>query len=387
MKAARVLALLLTGAGIFSGCAGATRQVRLVTLTELTGPHAAYGNGIRKAASLALEEYRATLENAGWDVDLTAYDARGPAKDFSAAVSRIASQPDVFCVVVHAGTGMAFLALPPLRAAGIPAVFPAETSPLPENDPPPGTLWLSPDDRMHGAADAEWTAANGFTGVLLIAESGAHSQAIADGYLARAETLSLPVTQFQLAPQPYSSAWILSFNTAAPQLVYFSGSSSTVPSLLKDLEQSEFQGSFLYAESLGEDQITVPLEPASIPFIFSPAAFHSEEAFPDEPFAKKYRGAYGSEPPPLSGLGYDASALCLQPLLQTKSGDPDPSIPRDAVRSAWQAGETWNGISGSYPLNGSRSCRTWIHTPARNSTNGRIPTLEQRPPAAMDSAC
>ena len=376
MKTALALALLLAGAGIFSGCGDATRRMRLVTLTELTGPHAQFGNGIRKAAGLALEEYRAALENAGWYVEIAAYDARGPAQDFSAAVSRIASQPDVLCTVVHAGTAGTFSALAPLRAAGIPAVFPAETAPLPDDDPLPGTLWLSPDDRIHGAADAEWAAANGFSGVFLLEESGAHSQAIADGFLERAETFSLPVTQFHLSAGQYSSAWVLSFNSTAPPLVYFSGSAFTIPPLVQDLEQSGFTGSFFYAESLAEDSIPAPLVPDSIQFIYSPAAFHSEESFHNEAFAEKYRAAYGSDPPPLSELGFDASALCLQPLLQKGNGDPILSAPRDAIRFAWQTGDTWEGFSGTYSLNGGRSRRTWIHIPSRDAITGRIPALE-----------
>ncbi|MBN2085857.1 MAG: ABC transporter substrate-binding protein [Anaerolineales bacterium] len=373
MKAACTIALLLAGAGFFSGCGDAARRLRLVTWTELTGPHAQFGDGIRKAAGLALEEYREALEIAGWDVELAAYDARGPAQDFSAAVSRIASQPDVFCTVVHAGTARVFSALAPLRAAGIPAVFPAETAPLPDDDPLPGTLWLSPDDRIHGAADAEWTASNGFTGVFLLVESGAHSRAIADGYLERAKTLSLPVTQFQLSAEQYSSAWVLSFNDAAPPLVYFSGSTLRIPPLLQDLQQSGFTGSFFYAESLAEDLLPAPLVPDSIQFIFSPAAYHSENFFPDESFAEKYRAAYGSDPPPLSELGFDASALCLQPLLQRGSGDPILSAPRDAIRSAWQTGGAWEGLSGTYSLNGVRSRGTWVHIPSRDSITGRIP--------------
>jgi ABC-type branched-subunit amino acid transport system substrate-binding protein len=387
LRTARALALLLLGAGIFSGCGDSVRKLRLVTLTDLTGPNAAYGDGIRKAAGLALEEHRLALEKAGWQVELTAYDARGSVQDFTAAVSRIAAQPDVFCGILHTDTAKIFSAIPLLRTAGIPAVFPAETTPVPEDDPLSGTLWLSPDDSVHGAADAGWAAADGFTEVFMLAESGGHSQIIADGFLQRAETLTLPVTVFPLSPQQYSSAWILSFNNAAPRLVYYSGSAHALPALLADLERLGFQGSFFFAEGEAEDRLPTPVESDSIRFIFSPAAYRSEDILRDDPFAEKYRGAYEADPPPLSELGFDAAALCLQPLLQAGRGDPDPSVPRDAVRSAWRSGRTWEGYGGSYSLDGRRPCRTWIYTSPHGSLSNGIPVLEPYSPVIKSAAC
>ncbi|MGB7537655.1 MAG: ABC transporter substrate-binding protein [Anaerolineales bacterium] len=387
MRTARALALLLLGAGIFSGCGDSVRKLRLVTLTDLTGPYAAFGDGIRKAADLALEEHRLALEKAGWYVELTAYDARGSVQDFAASVSRIASQPDVFCGIFHTDTSKIFSAIPLLRMAGIPAVFPADTTPVPEDDRPSGILWLSPDDTIHGAADAEWAAADGFTEVFMLAESGGHSQAIADGFLQRAETLALPVTVFPLSPQQYSSAWILSFNNAAPRLVYYSGSADALPALLADLERLGFQGSFFYAEGEAEDRLPTSAESDTIRFIFSPAAYHSEDFIRDEPFAEKYRGAYEADPPPLSELGFDAAALCLQPLLHAGAGDPDPSVPREAIRSAWRSGGTWEGFGGLYFLNGRRSCRTWIYTIPHGSLSDGVPVLEPYLPAAKPAAC
>jgi ABC-type branched-subunit amino acid transport system substrate-binding protein len=350
--------------------------VRLVTLTDLTGPYAEFGDGIRKAAGLALADHREALEKAGWRIELTAYDAHGSAQDFSAAVYRIASQPENICALLHTGSGGIFAAVPILRAAGIPAVFPAETSPIPENDPLSGTLWLSPDDRIHGAADAEWTAAAGLTEVFLLAEYGGHSQTIADGFLQRAKALALHVTQFIFSPEQYSSAWILSLSTEAPQVMYFSGSARTVPLLLADLERSGFQGSFFYAESQAEDRIPTAFASDSIRLFFSAAAYHSDDAFRDDAFAEKYRNAYAADPPPLSELGYDAAALCLQPLLQAQAGAPNPGASREVIRSAWRAGGTWDGFGGPYSLNGRGSCRNWIYRFPHGSLSDGMPHLE-----------
>jgi ABC-type branched-subunit amino acid transport system substrate-binding protein len=384
---ARILALLLLGVGIFSGCGDAARRLKLVILTDLTGPDATTGSGIRKAAALALEADREALENDGWGVDLTAYDAHGSAQDFSAAVTRIVSQPDVICAVVHTGTAGNLLAVPLLRLAGIPAVFPAETAPLPENDPLAGTLWLSPDDRIHGAADAEWAAAGGFGGVLLLAESGGHSRTVADSFLQRAETLHLTVTPFRVSSGPYSSDWIPSFNSAAPQLVYYSGSAFAIPSFLAELERSGFHGSFLYAEGEVEDRIPSSFESDSIRLLFSPAAYHSEDFFQEDPFAEKYRRAYGADSPPLSELGFDASALCLEPLLSARAENPNRPAAREVILAAWRSGGTWEGLGGVYSLGGPRPCRTWMYSPPHDSITVWMPVPAPNSPAGKNISC
>jgi branched-chain amino acid transport system substrate-binding protein len=385
--AARLSLLLLMGAGILSGCGYSTRKVRLVTLTELTGPRAAFGNGIRNGAGLALEEYRSELENAGWRVELTAYDARGAVQDFSASILRIASQADVICAIVHTHADGLYSAIQPLYTTGIPAVFPAETTPIPDGDSLPGTLWLSPDDRVHGAADAEWAAASGFTEILMLSENASHSQAVVDGFRQRAETLALHVSHFRLTAEAYSNAWALSFNTAAPQLIYFSGSPQSIAPLLEDLEQTGFAGSFFYAESEAENLLPISFQSSFIPLVFSPAANPSEDISRDGQFSEKYRRFFKTDPPPLSELGFDASALCLQPLLQADSRDSNASLLREAIGSSWRAGGPWEGFGGTYSLDGRRICRSRIFVSPIDSSPGEMPVPALSTPAGMHSAC
>ncbi len=388
MKTAGALSLLLLmGAGILSGCGISTRKVRLVTLTELTGPHSAFGNGIRNGAGLALEEYRSGLENAGWRVELTAYDARGTTQDFSASILRIASQADVICAILHTRADGLFSAIQPLHTTGIPAVFPAETTPIPGGDSLPGTLWLSPDDRVHGAADAEWSAASGFTEIFMLSGSAAHSQAITEGFLERAGTLALHVSHFRLAAEDYSDAWVTSFNTAAPQLIYYSGSPQSVAPLIADLEQAGFAGSFFYAENEAENLLPMSFQSPSIRLIFSPAANPSEDTSRDGEFSEKYRRFFKTDPPPLSELGFDASALCLRPLLRAGLRDSNSSVLREAIRSSWQAGGTWEGYGGSYTLDGRRTCRNRIFASPIDPSSGEMPVPALSTPAGMHSAC
>jgi ABC-type branched-subunit amino acid transport system substrate-binding protein len=385
--ASRAIALILLGAGILSGCGRIERRIRLVTFTELTGPQSPYGEGMRKAASLALEDRREVLENAGWRVELTAYDANPTAQDVSDLLARIAAQADIACALVHTGTAGNFSASTIFHAAGIPAVFPAETAPWPAEFSPDGTIWLSPDDRAHGLADAEWTAASQYEDVVLLADSSDRSLVIGESYQRRAEALGVHVTGFQIPPGPASSAWIPSFNSLAPQLVYFVGSPALLPRLLADLEESGFQGALFYAENEAENRIPKEFSTGVIQRIFSPATADSEDFLRRKAFADKYRTAYGADPPSLSEMGYDAAALCLQPLLGGDAADPNQSSPRARILSAWQSGGVWEGVGGAYPPNGERACRVEIFLSSDELGNVWIPSPSPTPPEGEYPGC
>jgi ABC-type branched-subunit amino acid transport system substrate-binding protein len=383
----RTVVLLLLWAGILAGCGKAEHRVRIVTLTDLTGPQALFGDGIRTAAALALAEKQADLEAAGWQVELVSYDAHSSAQDLTSTITRIAAQTDIACALVHTGTAGNLSAVQIFRAAGIPAVLLAETAPLPDGYSSPQTIWLSPDDRTHGSGNADWMAIHNYANVFLIADTGEHAQGIQAGFLPHAEALGLRITLFRIAPDQDPSAWIPSFMSAPPQLVYYSGSPDSIPSILADLEGLEFRGSFFFAESEGEDALPKRFASEHIRLFFSPATAHSEDFFRPVQFAEKYRNAYKTDPPPLSALGFDAAALCILPLLDTNAADPSRPSPRMEIISRWQSGEEWEGVTGVYSFAGGRPCRTWIYTPAEDSNAVWIPATVSGATESADPGC
>jgi branched-chain amino acid transport system substrate-binding protein len=359
---------------MFCGCRRSEHGLRIVTLTDLTGPQAVVGQGIRLAAELALAENQTPLRNAGWRVELTAYDAYGFAQDLPASVSRLASQADAFCAVVHTGSEGNASASQILHAAGIPAVYPLETAPLPDGEEPMDTVWLSADDSTHGAAAAEWAAANARTIILLLLDSNPHAQAVGEGFLRRAEDLGLSVSGVQLSAVQDPSEWIPSFYSTPPQLVFFSGSSDLAGSILAVLEDLSFHGSFFFAECEGENRLPKTFFSDTIPLFFSPAAEQSEDFMRIDGFADRFREAFGADPPDLSALGYDAAVVCLQTLLEIDASDTGPTSPRERTISIWQAGKTFQGITGGYSARG-RPCRTALFTRFGNSESPWTPVL------------
>jgi ABC-type branched-subunit amino acid transport system substrate-binding protein len=384
---ARSSAILLLTAFVLAGCQRSGRGLRIAILTDLTGPQAEFGQGIRAAADLALADYRDILGRTGWRVDLAAFDAHNSAHDQPDAVSRIALDPDVFCVVVHSGTEENLTAAQILHTAGIPTIMPLETAPLSSGVGLADAVWLSADDRMHGAAVAEWAADGGRTRVFLLTDQDARALAVGEGFALRADELGLQTTGFPVSPNRHASDWIHSFPAAEPHLVFFSGSSRQAVTILRDLETLSFHGSFLFAESEGEDRLPEDFASETVALFFSPAVEHSEAFARNGEFAERYRSAYHTSAPDLSVMGYDAAAICLQSLLALDAADPGPYSPREQIGSHWRSGVTFPGLAGDYSTAGVRPCRVRIFARPADS-DGAWSAADTEPTGEdADSAC
>jgi len=367
------LALFLLSAGILAACGRVERKVRIAVLTDLTGPRAVYGEGIRRAAALALEERRVALLAAGWDVDLAAFDAHSSAPELDATIRAIASDPDTFCAVVHTDFEGNLAAAKIFHPAGLANILPAETASLPDPASQPETLFLSPDDRSHGASDAEGALSRAAVRILLTTDGDTHALSIAAGFRERAQSGGLTVYNFQIISEQDLADWTSSYQSIRPDLVYFSGSSQLALSLLDRMAASGFPGSLFFAQDNPEDPLPSHFTSDSVTLMFSPATADSGGAAVVPAAINNYRTAYGADPPAMAALGYDAGSFCLSPLLKKSTGNLSPASARSWVLDQLRAGGVYPGLTGSYNLGGERPCQIPIYLGAQNSLSGWTP--------------
>jgi ABC-type branched-subunit amino acid transport system substrate-binding protein len=369
----RGLALLFLSAGILAACGRVERKVRIAVLTDLTGPRAVYGEGIRRAAVLALEEQRSALLAAGWDVELRAFDAGVSAPELDPTIRGIASDPDTFCAVVHTDSDGNLAAAKIFHPAGIAHILPAETASLPDPASQPETIFLSPDDRSHGASDAEGALSRAAVRILLTTNADAHALSIAGGFCQRAQSGGLTVYNFQIISEQDLADWTSSYQSIRPDLVYFSGSSQLALSLLDRMAASGFPGSLFFAQDNPEDPLPSNFTSDSVTLMFSPATADSGGAAVVPAAINNYRAAYGSDPPALAALGYDAASFCVSPLLKKGTGNLSPANARSWVLDQLRVGDVYQGLTGSYTFGSGRPCQILIYLGAQNPLSGWTP--------------
>jgi ABC-type branched-subunit amino acid transport system substrate-binding protein len=377
------LALLILSAGIFTACGRVERKVRIAVLTDLTGPHSVSGEGIRRAAAIALEERSGALLAAGWNVELVAFDAHGSIPEWETTLHTIAADPGTVCAVVHAVSHENLSAPEIFHSAGVAFVLPAETASLPSAASRPETIFLSPDDRTHGASDAEWALYHSAVRILLTTGSDNHSLSIGEGFRDRAQAGGSTVYEFRIHTAQDLSDWTSSFKSIHPDLVYFSGSSSLAQSILDRMAASGFPGSLFFAQDNPEDPLPALFASESVALMFSPATADSAGAAGVPPAIDNYRTTYGADPPALAALGYDAAAFCLSPLLKRNAGDLTPSDTRSWLLEQLRAGGVFHGLTGSYEFSGERPSRIPIYRYTQTPGSGwtLVPTPEPIPRA------
>jgi ABC-type branched-subunit amino acid transport system substrate-binding protein len=370
------LALLILSAGILAACGRVERRVRIVLLTDLTGPHSVSGEGIRRAAALALAERRHMLLEAGWNVDLVAFDAYGSAPGWQTTLRAVSADPDAVCAVVHTDTNGNLSAAEIFHSAGIALVLPAETASLPSAVSRPETVFLSPDDRTHGASDAEWALSHSAARIFLTTDSGPHALSIGDGFRDRAQAGGSTVYVFRIHTAQDLSAWTSSFKSIHPDLVYFSGSSTLAQSILGRMAASGYPGSLFFAQDNPEDPLPATFASESVTQMFSPATADSAGAAGVPALLEAYRTAYGADPPATAALGYDAAAFCLSPLLKNNAGGMIPSDARSWFLDQLRAGGVFHGLTGVYNLDGERPGRIpiYLHAQTPGSEWAPVPT-------------
>jgi ABC-type branched-subunit amino acid transport system substrate-binding protein len=348
-------------AGALFACGRAEREVRIATLTDLTGPQAPFGEGIRRAADLAVGEWRTALQSAGWQVRLAAYDAFGTPAALTDTIRRMAGDLEIACAVVHTDTDGNEQAMRIFHTAGLANILPAETDDFTLDVLPPETAALPSADLRHGAAAAIWSAARGDRKILLLSDSGTHARSIAEGLLARADDLGLTVYTLAITEGESISQKISSFLAVQPDSIFFSGSPQISLSVLQYLESAEYADPFFFIESEAEDQLPDEFSSETVPLFFSPATPDSEPFARAPSFSEKYQSAYDEKPPPLAALGYDAASFCLASLLAAGRNEPEPVPSRSRVVSYLRSEELFQGMTGSYRFSGGRSCRTSIY--------------------------
>ena len=379
------LAFLLS-AGILAACGRVERKVRIAVLADLTGPREVYGEGIRRATALALEERHSALLSTGWNAELQAFDTNVSPPELETTVRGIAADPEIVCTILHADSDGNLSAAQIFHSAGVADILPVETAPLPAAAVERETIFLSPDDRSHGESDAEGALSRTALRILLTTDSDPHALSIGAGFHDRAQAGGSIVYDFRILTAQDLSDWTSSYKSIRPDLVYFSGPSELARSILARMESTGVQGTLFFAQDRPEDPLPADFASDSVTLMFSPATADSTGAAGAPAPMEDYRSVYGADPPATAALGYDATAFCLSPLLEKNARDLSPRAVRSWVLDRLRSGAVFQGVTGSYDFSGERRCRisTYLRSPTPGSGWKLVPAPEPVPRATAD---
>lgn len=353
MRGSKLLALMLVlslAVGVV-GCGGttepdssadATTKVKIGFAAPLTGNNALYGEGMKRAVQLAIDEANAGDEakEAGIVFELKAEDDAGDPKQAVNAANALSADKAVVGVVGHFNSGCTIPASPIYEDAKMTMVTVS-------SNPVITTQGFITVNRVVARDDAQGAFAGamalklGYDALALIDDSTPYGQGLVGEFATSfTEGGGQIVSQEQVPAQTVDfSALITKIKQKSPKAVYYAGAHTEGALLSKQMKESGLSipvigGDMLYSA----DYITLAGENTTEGDIATSLGMPLEEQPKGAEFLEKYRAKYGTDPEAYDSYAYDAALVIIDAVLRT--GSSDRATVAEAARLASVEGVT-----------------------------------------------
>jgi branched-chain amino acid transport system substrate-binding protein len=256
MKKAR---LVFAGVmGVLAACQRGPREVKIAIAEPLTGDIAALGQGLKRAAVLAIEEANASGRFPNFTLRSVEFDDRSDPKEAVNVANRIVSDPDVVAVIGHFNSGCSIPASAVYARAGVPMMNAGSSNPqltLQQLSPnwtgPRNIFRVNTTDDAQGAFAAEFAAHSlKRKAVAIVHDKTAYGQGIAEVFQARFLERGGKVLCFegvQTGDKDFK-ALVTRIKPLQPDLLYFGGTYTEGGLVLRQAREAGLQAPFLTGE-------------------------------------------------------------------------------------------------------------------------------------------
>jgi len=229
----RIQMSFVAALSVLAACQPMENEVRIALALPLTGDIAVLGQGIRRAAAMAVEEAVAANRFTAYNLRVLEFDDRSDPKEAVNVANRIASDRSVIGVIGHFNSGCSIPASAIYARASIPMVSPASSNPeLTHQQLSPKWTWpksvfrVNTTDDVQGAYGAEfmWNKLK-IKNVAVIQDKTSYGQGVAEEFRKKYESLGGKVISFdgiQVGDKDFK-ALLTRIKGMTPQAIYFGG--------------------------------------------------------------------------------------------------------------------------------------------------------------------
>jgi branched-chain amino acid transport system substrate-binding protein len=318
----RKFALLFLASGFLVSCQRGPREVKIAIAEPLTGDIAALGQGLKRAAVLAIEEANASSRFPSFKLRAVEFDDRSDPREAVNVANRIVSDPDIVAVVGHFNSGCSIPASAVYARAGLPMMNAGSSNPqltlqqLSSNWAGPRNIFrVNTTDDAQGVFAADF-AANSLKAktVAIIHDKTAYGQGIADVFQEKFKERGGNVLSFdgvQTGDKDFK-ALVTRIKPLAPDLLYFGGTYTEGGLILRQAREAGLRIPYLTGEiSYDPDFLRIAggaAEGAFVTYLGRPPELLDTAQL----FIEKYRLAYpGSEVKAYDHYAYDVTNILL----------------------------------------------------------------------------
>ncbi|HEY1785819.1 MAG TPA: branched-chain amino acid ABC transporter substrate-binding protein [Pirellulales bacterium] len=338
-----VLGSILTGgAGIRPGN---PHVVKIVSSLPRTGSAKAQTDTIVNGIRIAIEEAEGKCGDlkvvfADWD-DATAAAGQWTAEAETANARRAVRDPDVVAYIGTYNSGAAKMSMPILNRAALLMISPANTWPgltkPSKGDPgepqiyrPTGKLnyvRVVPADDLQGPLSARWAHELGIRRVFVLDDNQVYGKGIATLFIAACQDLGIEVLGHESIDdkaQEFKSL-MTSIKAAAPDLVYFGGSTQTKGGqIAKDMVAAGLECKLMVPDACYEDAFIEAAGAGNLNdrcYVTFGGLPTEELRGPGRKFVERYQARFGRPPEGYAIYGYEAGKVALAAIERAGSKD------------------------------------------------------------------
>jgi len=363
-----VAAVAALGAALVTGCSkpavsaesGSTapKTVKIGFAAPLTGDNAIYGQGMKRAVTLAIKEANASEEAkaAGFTFEIAADDDAGDPKQAVNVANILAGDTKVIGVVGHFNSGCSIPAAPVYNNVNLAMVTVSSNPALTANGLPNVDRVVAKDDAQ-GAAAGELVAGKlGLKSVAVIDDSTPYGQGLAAQFV-KAFTAKGGTVTVQEAVQANDNdfnAIVTRLKSKKPQAIYFAGGLNQGGLLSKQSKEAGLKVPLIGGDMIySADFIKVAGKTNAEGDIATSLGLPLDQQPKGTEFLAKYKAEFNEDPQAYDSYAYDAAWLIINAAV--KSGSADRATVMKAVRAG-----TLDGVTGNIAFDANGDNKTQI---------------------------
>jgi len=356
---ARKIAALLAAFALVTGAAGCTAQpaaekpaedgaieattVKIGFAAPLTGDNAVYGEGMKRAVELAVEEANASedAKAEGITFEIKAEDDAGDPKQAVNVANALAGDGAVVALVGHFNSGCSIPASPVYNEAGMAMVSVSSNPQLTAQGYDVVNRVVAKDDAQGGFA-GDMAIELGFKEVAIIDDATPYGQGLAaefkKAFTAAGGTV---LSEDRIQPKEVNfSSLVTKMKKASPAAVYYAGAHTEGALITKQMKEAG-----LKVPVIGGDMLFTPEYMKIAGKDNAEGDFATSLGLPLEQqpkgaeFLEKYQAKFGAAPEAYDSYAYDAANTIISAVLASGAD-------RAAVASAIRAGSI-DGVTGA----------------------------------------
>lgn len=331
------------------GAAASAESVKVGLIAPLTGEVAVYGNAVKEAVQLYIDDFNAA--DHPFDINLIIYDDKGDPTEAMNAYNKLVYQDDIAVLLGPVTSSPTFGVAEASVDDGIPALTPTATHP---DVTTYGDNFFRAcfEDPFQGGSMAKFASSElkATTAAIIYNNADTYSIGLRDAFMKTAEEVGLTVTTTEAygASDIDFRAQLTNIIKTNPDVLFIPYYYNVTYMICSQARELGYTGTFLGVD--GTDGV-LAIEGADVSVFDGMYFANHYSADSDSPvtqaFIKEYTDKYGGTPNALAALGYDGAMIVCDALERVNNDGVkiDGESSYEAIIEALRATEV-DGVTG-----------------------------------------